>query len=284
MPAIIPCMLDKASFMFLAFGNAILSICSLAPFSFKKRNTLMPVKSNTNTQLTITQNDIRSLLTQAGVAKQLPFGLKPVNLDGMEAVCVTHRILILLAVGAIGGTLGDLCHVLSKTEGYPTFPFWVPLLFASAVLAIGIAHPWFDRIARTSRTLRPGLLSQSRVWGGLVLLLATWAASGFLNLSTGGSKDLVIAGTAIAAWWLLERTWSGIVLGLLTAVLGTTAEILQSRAGIFFYYPEHQNLWGVPSWLPYLYFIASVTTGNLGRMLLNGLSPSAKALAPGPSV
>jgi hypothetical protein len=106
-----------------------------------------------------------------------------------------------------------------------------------------------------------------RVGAGLACLLTTWAASGFLSLATGGAKDALIGALAAGAWWFWDRTGSGLAFALVTAALGTGFEISQVRAGTFYYTTGHQNLWGVPSWLPSLYCCASVTVGNLGRCL-----------------
>jgi hypothetical protein len=204
----------------------------------------------------------------------------------MDGASLTQRFTaparwtILFLSGAVGGTLGDFCHVASRTDTYPLtsgpqlpglgIPYWVPVLFGSAGLAIGLSHPWLDsRIGRPTRP-RPGLRSPAWVGIGLAWLLVTWAASGFLPLATGGAKDGAIAAIAGLGWWVLDRTWAGLGLAVATAVLGTGAEILLVHLGIFAYLAPHTNLQGVPSWLPYVYVIASVGAGNLGRWLERG--------------
>lgn len=215
---------------------------------------------------------------------------------GTSPISSSRRAAIHALAGAVGGTAGDLCHVLSGTEGYPAsmarvpglpLPWWVPPLFAGAGLAIGMGIPWADRFF--APRARP---SGASVGWGLALLLSTWAASGFLPLATGGAKDIVITAAAIVAWGLFDRTRSGILLGLVTAVAGTSAEALQIHLGRFHYMPAATNLVGVPSWLPQLYFCASIAVGNFGRWLAfdpldergsgRVASPSSKASAPTP--
>jgi hypothetical protein len=55
------------------------------------------------------------------------------------------------------------------------------------------------------------------------------------------------------------------MLGIVTAALGCFVEISMIRMEVFFYFEP--NFFGVPSWLPFLYFAGSVTVGNLGRKL-----------------
>jgi hypothetical protein len=196
------------------------------------------------------------------------------------------RLALLLALGAVLGPVGDLFHVLSRTDGYPPagpgqlriiglLPLWVPALFAGATPAIAFgnaaADRWLASLASSPAPRRPGLRTWGRVLAGLLALLAIWAASGFLPLATGGPKDAVIAALSLAVWYALDRTWQGLALGLATAILSTPVEMLLVHAGAFYYYPEATNFLGVPSWLPWIYFTASVSVGNFGRALLAGL-------------
>jgi hypothetical protein len=89
----------------------------------------------------------------------------------------------------------------------------------------------------------------------------------FVPLKSGSSLDLLIAGSTILVWLLLDRTWQGVVLAILTAIVGTLVEITLVRLGAFWYLPPKDALFGVGSWLPWLYFSASVAVGNLGRFL-----------------
>jgi hypothetical protein len=202
-----------------------------------------------------------------------------------------QRAFILFAVGAIGGSLGDFFHVLSETTGYPPgwirvpglgLPIWVPVLFGTAGLGIGLSHPWLDQKLDPLKPLqRPGLVSPLRIGAALLLMLFTWIASGYLPLATGGSKDFVIAACAAAIWWGFDRTASGLRLAILTAALGTLVEVVQVRfIENFYYVPPATNLGGVPSWLPLLYVSASIALGNFGRWLAGGLTPSRPSESP----
>lgn len=181
--------------------------------------------------------------------------------------------LLLFLGGALLGTLGDFFHVVTQTDGYqsPLYPlpgsgqpFWVPFLFGSAGLGIGLSHPFIGR--RLGQKPRMGK-SWMDVIAGILAFLFLYACSGFLSLETGGAKDAFLIIGALLVWVIFDRTWQGIVLGLSTALIGTSFEIFLSYIGGFYYYPHAANFAGVPSWLPWLYFPASITVGNAGRFL-----------------
>jgi len=95
-----------------------------------------------------------------------------------------------------------------------------------------------------------------------------WSASGFLSVPLG-VKDSLLALGALAAWFALDRTWQGFLEGMLTAIAGTFVEIVLVRNGVFSYLPPNDSILGVASWLPWLYFCASVALGNIARALEN---------------
>lgn len=183
---------------------------------------------------------------------------------------------ILFFLGAIVGTGGDLFHLLSGTLNYPAAhprgpwgsPYWVPLVFGSGTLLIGVSHPRTDRFFGARRP-KPGARSWLACVGGIGWFLAMYAASGYLPLPTGGSRDFVLAGAAALAWAVLDRSLAGLTQAVLTAAVGVAAEMLLISLGAFFYLPHVANLHTVPTWLPWLYVCASVTAGNFGRLLLS---------------
>src|SRR6266571_7093363 len=80
----------------------------------------------------------------------------------------------LVAYGAIGGTALDALHVFSGVERYDMpvlfgmLAWWVPLLFGSAAMAIGLSHPLLDPCFAQRRQAR-SLLHSSAKLGWLVL-------------------------------------------------------------------------------------------------------------------
>jgi len=197
---------------------------------------------------------------------------------GPSAMSDNLKILILFALGFFLGPIGDYCHTISQTTGYPPevygyyffgIPFWVPFLFGTASLAVGVSHPNLDRRLGPS-TPRPGEKNGLVASLGVLVFLGLYALSGFLPYKIGPGDDLILAGAALLVWALFDRTWQGIFLGLLTAAIGTGIEILLIKVGAFYYIAPNDSLLGVASWLPSLYFSASVTLGNFGRWLLKG--------------
>jgi len=176
-------------------------------------------------------------------------------------------ILILFALGAIGGTLGDLSHVLTGTTGYPQdfywwylpygLPFWVPLLFGSLTVILGGTH-----IQMTLGT-KSDLGSFQWRFSGSFACLGLYLVSGFLPWPAGHLSDLVLGLVSFFIWWTWDRSLLGLGGGVVAAILGTSFEIILVHKQIFYYQPHAANLFGVPSWLPWLYFAAPGTIGNL---------------------
>lgn len=185
--------------------------------------------------------------------------------------------VILFALGATLGVIGDWFHVRTNTTGYPAekyalyiagLPYWVFLLFGSAAVAVGLGHPVADRFFPKSARQRPGLRSPALIVAGLFAFVFLYSLSGYLPKPAGGVADLILAAAAVGVWWALDRTWQGVVFAATTAILGTVVEVTLVSNGIFFYQPMTSNLLGVASWLPWLYVVVSVAVGNLGRYLL----------------
>jgi hypothetical protein len=184
------------------------------------------------------------------------------------------RFAILVAFGAIGGTLLDALHTFSGTSEYPQ-PFvcrtawWVPLLFANAYGVGGWLYARAYRRMHGPRDVR----SWSTVTFGVVVFACLYAASAFLPLANLWKLAVLGAGAG-ALWFWFDRSWQCAALSAVTAILGPTTEILLSRAGVF----RHlQPDWlGIPMWLPALYFAAGPSFGQFARRVLR--APRAPAL------
>ncbi|MBI2026535.1 MAG: hypothetical protein HYS98_01800 [Deltaproteobacteria bacterium] len=179
-------------------------------------------------------------------------------------------VLILFLLGALVGPLGDLFHLLSHTTVYPQekywlyffdiMPFLVPLLFGSATLMIGISHGCFYRIFH--KTFLPCTKNIICFVFGFTYFVLFYSLSGYLPM-----PHFFLAIAFIVLWIMMERTWLGLLLALLTAAAGTAFEILLVRNGVFFYKEPVNSLFGVASWLPWLYAIASISVGNFSQYL-----------------
>ncbi len=195
---------------------------------------------------------------------------KPLN-----AVWWVKFLLLSFIVGAIAGTTGDFVHVITHTDGYPApgpFPFlpllpvkmpvWVPFLFGSAVMLMAVSH----KLAQTY--YHPRMEGNKLVsFFAPFLFVLLYAMTGFLHTGTGSWEDVWLAISTLLVWWFMDRTSTGAGLAVANAIGGTLFEIFLVHVGGFFYYPEHSNLFGVPSWLPWLYVAASVCISLFVRLI-----------------
>jgi hypothetical protein len=184
-------------------------------------------------------------------------------------------LLLSFVVGAIAGTTGDFVHVITRTDGYPAdgpFPFlpllpvkmpvWVPFLFGTAVLLMGTSHKIMQKLFHPRMEKNFGVTASAPV-----LFVILYAMTGFLHTGTGSWEDVWLATATILIWWLMDRTFMGAGIALVNAVFGTAFEIFLVHVHGFFYYPEHANFYGVPSWLPWLYMAASVCVSLFVRLI-----------------
>jgi hypothetical protein len=176
------------------------------------------------------------------------------------------RLALLFACGAVLGSIFDGFHTFGGATAYPSpvllrMAWWTPLLFGAAGLGIGLSHADLDR--RLRRPPRP--LSDRAVAGGLVYFGLFYFMSGFLPTANSARLALLALGFLVL-WLLLDRSWQGLALAAMTAVIGCSVEVMLTGAGAF----QHlrPDLLGIPAWLPALYMLASLAVGNLGRRLL----------------
>ncbi len=189
---------------------------------------------------------------------------------------MARPICILFLYGALFGPFGDLCHVLTHTTSYPKdvyrfyffglIPYWVPLLFGSATLLMGITYPLLDRLFPLIQ--RPHTKKYLALLAPF-LFLGIYCLSGIIPY-----PNILLALLAVFTWAIVERTWRGVLLALLTGMLGTGIEIYLVQTNVFSYQHHAAHFWGVPTWLPWLYIIASITVGNLGRFLFENKHPN----------
>jgi hypothetical protein len=185
------------------------------------------------------------------------------------------RLLFLsFILGAIAGTTGDYVHVSTHVDGYPAngaFPFlpldermpvWVPFLFGGAVMLMATMHKLLSKLYHPR-------LEKHFVLGSVapLIFVTIYALTGVFQTGTGGWEDVWLAAVAILLWWIMDGTRTGAILALVIAFFGTCFEMFLVSSGAFFYFKEHSNMLGVPSWLPWLYMVASVCISLFVRLI-----------------
>ncbi len=174
---------------------------------------------------------------------------------------------LLALLGAALGPVLDYIHVVTGAIRYPPpvrfVPWWVPLLYAGAALAIGLTHPLADR--RLGRI--PVLSGPPRRAAGFAGFCAVWVASGAIPLGSA-AVAAILAPASLALWWWLDATWQGLVQAAATAAGGCAVERVLSQAGLFAH--THPDVLGLAWWLPWIYVAASIGVGNVGRWLVAG--------------
>ena len=184
-------------------------------------------------------------------------------------------LFVSFIVGAIAGTSGDYVHVLTNTDGYPakgSFPFlplpdanlpvWVPFLFGTAVMLMAAVHKLLSNMyhPRLERHFVFGMCSP-------IIFVTIYILTGVLHSGTGSWEDVWLAAVTVLLWWAIDGTRIGAILAVVIAFFGTSFEILLVNSGAFFYFKEHSNMLGVPSWLPWLYMCASVCISLFVRLI-----------------
>jgi len=172
----------------------------------------------------------------------------------------------LFLFGALGGNLYNSFHAFSGTIPVtpehinPLLDWTSYLLFGFAGVAIGLVTIAFDRFLRKAgpQASWPNALS------AVALLGVFYALSACIFLSNNLILLILIFGAALC-WWLYDRSWQALLAAVLVAISGTAAEITMVHLNIYYY--SRPQFMGVAYWLPFLYCIASVATGQLARAL-----------------
>jgi hypothetical protein len=171
----------------------------------------------------------------------------------------------------------DWMHVATGTTAYAEpvlygLAWWVPLLFAAAAVAMGLARPLAERLTDRMTTE----LTASGVAAGLAFFVLAYLASGLLPF-----RSLLVAAILsvifLCAWGTSDGSALGFCLAGATAVIGTAVEVGLSAAGVFRH--AHQELAGVALWLPALYATGQVGVGAAGKWFVDAARLRLKSVA-----
>ena len=173
--------------------------------------------------------------------------------------------------------------------------WWVPLLFGSAGIVIGLGHTLGDTIRLKTGAKDPKVASspdpiatlvdecpgrpafgwepEPSVVGACIALFAMqYASSGILATTVNPAfpdapryaVDAALAVSGVGAWGLFDGTKQGLVMAVATAVAGPAAEIFLINV-LHLYHYENPDFLGIPSWIAWVYFCGSPAVGNLSR-------------------
>lgn len=149
--------------------------------------------------------------------------------------------------------------------------WWVPIAFGGAGVVLGAAHPQLDVWWGGGRKEPAGwavvLLSIGCFVGCYELSGALAEGAALRGVHDWASLDLPLMLCAIAIFLAFERTAGGLFMMVLLAVIGPVVEILLIN-GLHLYEYSHPDIWGIPSWIAWVYAAGGPPNGALGRQVL----------------
>ena len=176
--------------------------------------------------------------------------------------------LVLLALGAAGGLIGDAGHVQSGTTTY--LDRGVPFVWESAiwfVAAVGLGTLALGLIRVRLGPVRPGGLREGAV--GVAAVVGIYAVTAALrDAALLPATALVYALAAVVVALMADRP--ALVCAALAVIAGVGGEIVLAALDVFRYAPDIDVLAGVAPWLPGLYVAFGVVAARLGELLLDG--------------
>lgn len=177
-----------------------------------------------------------------------------------------RELAALLAIGAAGGLIGDAAHVQAGTTVYldASVPFvwesalWFPVLVGLATAALAELRLWLG-------PTRPGF--DPRVGAGAIAaVLAIYAVTALVyDAPEGPATTLVVMLAVLVAAWLAGG-WPALTCGIAAAIVGPAVEIMIVELELARYHAAADSLFGVPPWLPALYFAFGVVVARLGEL------------------
>lgn len=176
--------------------------------------------------------------------------------------------LALFGIGAVGGLIGDACHVATGTTTYldESFPFiwksqlWFPLAVGLATVTTGELRLRLGP-ARPERDVMDGAAAIASV-------IALYALTAVVTDENPLAATVLIWTLAIVIAARFGGGMPALACAALAAVLGPLAEILIVEAELARYAPSADGLIGVAEWLPALYFAFGIVAARLAELLL----------------
>ncbi|MBJ7348469.1 MAG: DUF2878 family protein [Thermoleophilaceae bacterium] len=177
------------------------------------------------------------------------------------------KLLMLFVVGAVGGLIGDAGHVQSGTTVYLDTA-GIPFIWESPVtfpIMVGVAT-----VLLAELRLRIAPARDVGEWtdgvGAVGVVIGIYAVTALVRDEPLLPSSVIVFMLAAIAWHVSGDGRAATICGLVAASVGTVAEIILVQVGFFRYAPEIDLLFGVPPWLPALYFAFGVVAARLGEL------------------
>lgn len=177
----------------------------------------------------------------------------------------------LFAIGAVGGLIGDMCHVQSGTTVYLEDPLpyvwesqlWFPLMVGGGTAALGWIAVGLGAGASEPERRDPIREAATMIAAVLGLYALTAIVRG--EPAAVGIVLCYSVATLICARFARDRVdW---LCAVLAALFGVGTEIVLSATGVFEYADDVEQIFGVAAWLPALYLAYGVVASRLGVLV-----------------
>jgi hypothetical protein len=177
------------------------------------------------------------------------------------------ELLILFAIGAAGGLVGDAGHVQAGTTTYlddtPTIwksSIWFPTL-------VGLATAMLGELRLRLGPPRAGFDVHVGA-GAIAAVLGIYALTALVHDEPEvPATALVLALAVIVVCWFADG-WPAFACGLAVAIAGPVAEIAIVRLDLAEYAESADSLFGVAIWLPALYLAFGVVAARLAELIV----------------
>lgn len=197
---------------------------------------------------------------------------------------LSFSILIRLAglaflFGALIGQLVDFSYTIFGALHYnaPTlqipslhieFCWWIPVLYGSAAVILWTGYVLLDR--KFKQRPRGGFNPSWRFIFVNILFFAVQFYGGPFLYSIGVPNFWLIfitISTAVLIWWVFDRTYGGLIMFFLAAILGPMLEYTMINVLSLYYYIR-PDIFGLPLWILGAYMAGAAPNGNLARKFL----------------
>lgn len=177
-----------------------------------------------------------------------------------------RELLILFAIGAAGGLVGDAGNVTAEVTNYldESVPFvwespvWFPALVGLGTVSVGLLRVGLG-------PTRPGFDLRLAV-GAFAAVIAIYAVTSVAGDDGTASVGLVASLAVLTACFLADRP--GLICGLAAAAVGPIAEIAIVELELSEYTAPNDSLFGVGLWLPGLYLVFGVAVARITELLV----------------